>query len=157
MSSLPVPVSPWISTVLFIGATSSSVEKSRCIVVSRPMMWSNRRRSGSTTSSSTSGTRCSESADFRTRVSCDSSNGLVRKSTAPRFMAVTASATSPKPGDDDGADLRIPDDGIAEHLHTVRVGQVQVNHHRVVREVLQPVDRVGRVDGLRGGESAGLE
>ena len=38
-----MPVSPWISTVLFIGDTSSSVEKSACIVLWRPMMLSKRK------------------------------------------------------------------------------------------------------------------
>ena len=41
-SSLPVPVSPWISTVLFIGATSSSVENTCCIVLLWPTMLSKR-------------------------------------------------------------------------------------------------------------------
>ncbi len=42
ISSLPVPVSPWIRTVLFIGAMSSSVENTCCIAVLWPMMLSKR-------------------------------------------------------------------------------------------------------------------
>ena len=44
MSSLPVPVSPSMSTVLFIGATSSSVENTGRIGVLHPTMLSNRNR-----------------------------------------------------------------------------------------------------------------
>ena len=98
-SSLPVPVSPWINTVLFIGATSSSVENSVCTLWWRPITLSNRKRSWSCALSDafSSRSRSCSSPVRSTRESCDSWNGLIRKSTAPRRIAVTASSTPPKP------------------------------------------------------------
>ena len=100
MSSLPVPVSPWISTVLFIGDTSSSVENSACIVLCAP--------DDVLEPEPVSELRLQFGVLFpqpllleaglqHARASCDSWNGLIRKSTAPRLIAATASSTPPKP------------------------------------------------------------
>jgi hypothetical protein len=62
-----------------------------------------------------------------------------------------------EPGNDDRPDLGVPDDGVAEHFHPVGVREVQVDHHRVICKVLQPVDGVGRVDGLGRGKPTGFK
>ena len=159
MSSLPVPVSPWISIVLFIGATSSSVVNTFCIAALQPMMLSKRNRVCSCARSSAfswRSCRCSMPARS-TRDSCDSWNGLIRKSIAPRLIAVDRFVDAAESGDDDGADRREQRERFVEHVHAVRVRQPQVDDQRVVGEPMQSRDGVGAVQRLRDREAVGLE
>ena len=154
-----MPVSPWISTVLFIGDTSSSVEKSACIVLWRPMMLSKRNLplSCALSSAFSSRSRCCSRPVCSTRASCDSWNGLIRKSTAPRLIAVDRFGDAAEAGHDHRADLRVAIEGFVEHRHAVGVGQAEVDDEAVVGERAQPLDGVGGVAGLRGGKAVGFE
>ena len=96
-SSLPVPLSPWISTVAREPATWRMVSKTSCMAGERPIMFSSPYLSSS----------CSRSRSFSSSIflalstrSSTSSNlsrliGLVMKSVAPCCIASTASSTSP--------------------------------------------------------------
>ena len=67
-------------------------------------------------------------------------NGLIRKSMAPRFIAVTASLTPPKPVITTARHLGIACERLVEHLHAVGVGQAQVDDHAVVGKGLEALD-----------------
>ena len=60
-------------------------------------------------------------------------------------------------GDHDGADRRVQRERFVEHVHAVGVGQPQVDDQRVVGEAMQPFDGVGAVQRLGDGEAVGLE
>ena len=94
--------------------------------------------------------RCSMPARS-TRESCASWNGLIRKSMAPRLIAVTASFDAAEAGDDDGADAREERERLVEDVHAVGVGQPQVDDQGVVGEAAQPLDarRRRRAPGRR--------
>ena len=159
MSSLPVPVSPLISTVLFIGDTSSSVVKSACIVLWRPMMFSNRNLPLS----------CALSSAFSSRSRC-CSRPVVQHARELRQLErldqeVDRAALDRRDRFGDAAEaghhhrtnLRVAIEGFVEYRHAVGVGQAQVDDESVVGERPQPLDGIGGVAGLRRGKAVGFE
>ena len=62
-----------------------------------------------------------------------------------------------KAGDHDGANLRVERQRLVQHVHAVRVGQPQVDDHRVVGEAAQPFDGVLAVGCLGDGKPVGLQ
>ncbi len=98
MSSLPVPLSPWISTVAELFATWVTRVIMRRHAGLTPMAAPCARRASSRCCSALfSWMSARRSSAFRmTRTSWARWNGFVRKSTAPSFIARTASSTVPK-------------------------------------------------------------
>ena len=82
---------------------------------------------------------------------------MIRKSTAPRLIAVTASLDAAEAGHHDRAHRREQRQRLVEDVQPVGVGQPQVDDERVVGEAVQPVAPIGGIRRLRHIEPVGLE
>ena len=100
--------------------------------------------------------RCSI-APRSTRESCDSWNGLIRKSTAPRLMAVTASLTPPNPVITTARIVGNSVNASSSRSSPLASGSRRVDDERVVGEAVQTVAPIGGIRRLRHSEPVGLE
>ena len=94
---------------------------------------------------------------FRTRESCAIWNGLMRKSTAPRFMARHGFGDAAEAGHHDREDVGVARERRVEHFHAVGIGQAEVDDQGVVGEVLEALDGVGGVGRLGDLEPVGAQ
>ena len=122
--------------VLFIGATSSSVENTARIGALQPTMLSKRKRCCSCARSSRvllAQPLLLDRAAQRPE-SCETWNGLIRKSTAPRLIALTASFTPPKPVMTIARSVGNRVSASSRTSMPAGVGQPQIHDERIVRE-----------------------
>ena len=159
ISSLPVPVSPWISTVLFIGETSSSVEKTCCIGA----LWPITLVEAETIVQLRAQLRVlllqpafvdagvQHLRELRQLERLDQEVDGAALDGLDRFFDAARTR------DDDGANLGIAGERRVEDVHAVGVGQPQIDDEAVVGKAFEPRLRIGRVKRLRDGEALGFE
>jgi hypothetical protein len=159
MSSFPVPVSPSMSTVLFIGDTSSSVEKTARMAGLPPMMLSNRNRPVELRSQlgvllpqlpRLDGSRHDVAETFELK-------RFLQKIDGAAFQRHDGLVDTAESGDHHSANQREQRQSLVEDLHPVLVRQAQIDDEGVVDEPVQPRDRVGPIHGLRDRQSLRLE
>ena len=132
---------------------------SACIVLWRPMMFSKRKRSFSCARNSAF-SRCSRrcsSTSAAPATSCDSWNGLIRKSTAPRLIARDGFVDATEAGRSRRADVGIAGQGFVEHVHAIGIGEPKVDDEAVVGKSAQPLDGIRGIGGLCGRKAVGFQ